>query len=193
MYEYKCVGTYYDITPCSFLDVQNDLNCRKEWDSNVLSLELLKEEDEHEVKLGIPNSHDEAISYVQNDLNCRKEWDSNVLSLELLKEEDEHELIRWVQKYPYPLYPREYVYARRTWVSDDSQMIVVDSEVVPVDVVPGSSKNVRVSTYTSRMAVRSHREFDELGLAFLDFILTYFDNPEANIPRTVYNWIVNHG
>ncbi|KHJ78386.1 hypothetical protein OESDEN_21993 [Oesophagostomum dentatum] len=40
------------------------------------------------------------------------------------------------------------------------------------------------------MAVRAHREFDERGL---DFILTYFDNPEANIPRSVYNWIVNHG
>ncbi|KHJ74968.1 hypothetical protein OESDEN_25415, partial [Oesophagostomum dentatum] len=53
MYEYKCVGTYYDIKPCSFLDVQNDLKCRKKWDSNVLSLELLQEEDEHENKLEI--------------------------------------------------------------------------------------------------------------------------------------------
>ncbi|KIH49666.1 hypothetical protein ANCDUO_20259, partial [Ancylostoma duodenale] len=34
MYEYKCVGTYYDITP----NVQNDLKYRKEWDSNVMSL-----------------------------------------------------------------------------------------------------------------------------------------------------------
>ncbi|KAK6756353.1 hypothetical protein RB195_014641 [Necator americanus] len=147
MYEYKCVGTYYDITPSSFLDVQNDLKYRKKWDSNVMTLELLKEE-------------------------------------------DEHELIRWVQKYPYPLYPREYVYARRTWVSDDCHVVVVDSEVVPSHLVPGSPKNVRVSTYTSRMAVRSHKEFDDCGL---DFILTYFDNPEANIPRSVYNWIVNHG
>ncbi|KHJ74969.1 hypothetical protein OESDEN_25416 [Oesophagostomum dentatum] len=32
------------------------------------------------------------------------------------------------------MYPREYVYARRTYVSDDSQMIVVDSEVVPTEV-----------------------------------------------------------
>ncbi|EYC19222.1 hypothetical protein Y032_0025g1245 [Ancylostoma ceylanicum] len=147
MYEYKCVGTYYDITPSSFLDVQNDLKYRKEWDPNVMSLDLLKEE-------------------------------------------GEHELIRWVQKYPYPLYPREYVYTRRTWVSDDSRMIVVDSEVVPPHLIAGSDKNVRVSTYTSRMAVRSHREFDERGL---DFILTYFDNPEANIPRSVYNWIINRG
>ncbi|CAJ0590631.1 unnamed protein product [Cylicocyclus nassatus] len=148
MYEYKCVGTYYDITPCSFLDVQNDLDYRKEWDSNVLTLEMLQEQ-------------------------------------------DEHELIRWVQKYPYPLHPREYVYARRTWVSDDCQLIVVDSEVIPTDIVPDScSKNVRVSTYSSRMAVRSHRDLNQHGL---DFILTYFDNPEANIPKAVYNWIINQG
>ncbi|XGW03740.1 hypothetical protein V3C99_015144 [Haemonchus contortus] len=147
IYEYKCVGSYYDISPNYFLDVQNELAFRKEWDSNVLRLELLKEE-------------------------------------------DEHELIRWVQKYPYPLYPREYVYARRTWVSEDSHTVIVDSEVVPTHLVPGSSKNVRVATYRSRMAVRSHKEFDDHGL---DFVLTYFDNPEANIPRYVYNWMVNHG
>ncbi|KIH49665.1 hypothetical protein ANCDUO_20258, partial [Ancylostoma duodenale] len=79
-------------------------------------------------------------------------------------------LIRWVQKYPYPLYPREYVYTRRTWVSDDCRMIVVDSEVVPPQLIPGSDKNVRVSTYTSRMAVRSHREFDQRGLGELSFV-----------------------
>ncbi|PIO54222.1 hypothetical protein TELCIR_24420, partial [Teladorsagia circumcincta] len=88
MYEYKCVGSYYDISPNYFLDVQNEVEFRRQWDSNVMRLELLKEE-------------------------------------------DEHELIRWVQKYPYPLYPREYVYARRTWVSEDSHTIIVDSEVVP--------------------------------------------------------------
>uniref|UniRef100_A0A0K0D2F2 START domain-containing protein n=1 Tax=Angiostrongylus cantonensis TaxID=6313 RepID=A0A0K0D2F2_ANGCA len=91
MYEYKCVGTYNDISASFFLDVQNDLAYRKEWDRNVMALELLKEE-------------------------------------------DEHELIRWVQKYPYPLRPREYVYTRRTWISDDSRMLVVDSEVVPAHV-----------------------------------------------------------
>ncbi|EPB66787.1 START domain protein [Ancylostoma ceylanicum] len=145
---------------------------------------------------GIPDERIEKARHldkefdVQNDLKYRKEWDPNVMSLDLLKEEGEHELIRWVQKYPYPLYPREYVYTRRTWVSDDSRMIVVDSEVVPPHLIAGSDKNVRVSTYTSRMAVRSHREFDERGL---DFILTYFDNPEANIPRSVYNWIINRG
>ncbi|KJH50136.1 START domain protein [Dictyocaulus viviparus] len=147
IYEYKCIGTYYDISASLFLDVQNDLSYRREWDSNVMDLELLKEE-------------------------------------------DEHELIRWVQKYPYPLYPREYIYTRKTWISDDFRMLVVDSEIVPTHLFPGDSKNIRVRTYKSRMAVRSHNEFEDHGL---DYVLTYFDNPEANIARPLYNWLVNRG
>lgn len=147
MYEYKCIGTYYDISPAMFLDVQNDLEFRSNWDTNVLSLDMLKEE-------------------------------------------DEHELIRWVQRFPYPLYPREYIYTRRTWISVDTNTVIVDSEVIPTHLIAGRSANVRVATYRSRMAVRAHTEFDERGM---DFALTYFDNPEANIPRYVYNWMVNHG
>ncbi|PAV77267.1 hypothetical protein WR25_22891 [Diploscapter pachys] len=147
MYEYKCIGSYFDISPRTFLDVQNDLTYRKVWDGNVISLELLKEE-------------------------------------------DENELIRWVAKYPYPMYPREYIYARRTWVSDDDKVVVVDSEVVQPNAYPSTSNNVRVCTYTSRMAVRAHKNWNDHGL---DYMLTYSDNPEANIPRYVYNYIINQG
>ncbi|CAI5450365.1 unnamed protein product [Caenorhabditis angaria] len=87
MYEYKCVGTYYDISPRTFLDAQNDINYRREWDENIVSIDVVQEE-------------------------------------------NENELIRWVSKFPYPLYPREYVYVRRTWVSDDDKYAVVDSEAV---------------------------------------------------------------
>lgn len=91
MYEYKCVGTYFDISPRTFLDAQNDLKYRKEWDENIKTIEVIKEE-------------------------------------------NENELIRWVSKFPYPMYPREYVYVRRTWVSDDEKYAVVDSEAVQPDV-----------------------------------------------------------
>ncbi|CAI4226879.1 unnamed protein product [Auanema sp. JU1783] len=145
MYEYKCAGTYFDISPQTFLDAQNDLDYRKEWDSNIISLDLLKDQ-------------------------------------------DEHELIKWVAKYPYPLYPREYVYVRRTWVSDDEKVVVVESEVVYPSA--SDSKNVRVGTYTSRMAIRAHKDWENHGT---DYILIYFDNPEANIPKYIYNWIIDRG
>ncbi|CAB3397901.1 unnamed protein product [Caenorhabditis bovis] len=148
MYEYKCVGTYRDISPRTFLDAQNDINYRKEWDENILSIEVVREE-------------------------------------------DENELIRWVSKFPYPLYPREYVYVRRTWVSDDEKYAVIDSEAVPPEVFASTSKyNVRVSSYSSRMSIRAHKDWESHGV---DYILTYADNPEANIPRYVYNWMVNKG
>lgn len=91
IYEYKCVGTYYDISPRTFLDAQNDLKYRKEWDDNIVTIEVVKEE-------------------------------------------NENELIRWVSKFPYPMYPREYVYVRRTWVSEDEKYAVLDSESVQPEV-----------------------------------------------------------
>ncbi|EGT55224.1 hypothetical protein CAEBREN_04654 [Caenorhabditis brenneri] len=148
MYEYKCVGTYYDISPRTFLDAQNDLKYRKEWDENIVTIEVVKES-------------------------------------------EENELIRWVSKFPYPMYPREYVYVRRTWVSDDEKYAVVDSESVQPEVFPSiSESNVRVRSYTSRMSIRAHTNWESHGV---DYILTYADNPEANIPRYVYNWMVNKG
>lgn len=148
MYEYKCVGSYHDISPRSFLDAQNDLTYRRKWDENILSLDLLESD-------------------------------------------DENELIRWVSKFPYPLYPREYVYVRRTWISDDEKYSVVESECVDPDHVPTSStSNVRVCSYKSQMAIKAHEGWDDHGV---DYILIYSDNPEANIPRYIYNWMVNKG
>uniref|UniRef100_A0A1I7SZZ1 Phosphatidylcholine transfer protein n=1 Tax=Caenorhabditis tropicalis TaxID=1561998 RepID=A0A1I7SZZ1_9PELO len=148
MYEYKCVGTYYDISPRNFLDAQNDLDYRRQWDENIVTIEVVKEE-------------------------------------------NENELIRWVSKFPYPMYPREYVYVRRTWVSDDEKYAVLDSESVQPEVFPSiSESNVRVRSYTSRMSIRAHTDWESHGV---DYILTYSDNPEANIPRYVYNWMVNKG
>lgn len=40
------------------------------------------------------------------------------------------------------------------------------------------------------MSIRAHSNWESHGV---DYILTYCDNPEANIPRYVYNWMVNKG
>ncbi|CAJ0577129.1 unnamed protein product, partial [Mesorhabditis spiculigera] len=106
VYEYRVAGTFVDITPRNYIDAQNDVTYRSEWDQNVLKLEVMEDSGN---KQGVPTS---------------------------------------------------------------------------------SGKNVRVSTYSSHCAVRAHTSVDEKGL---DYVLTYFDNPEANIPRYVYNWIVNQG
>lgn len=54
----------------------------------------------------------------QMDLGFRKKWDTNVEKLELVRKDDDtdSELIHWVAKFPYPMYPREYVFVRRRYV-----------------------------------------------------------------------------
>lgn len=51
----------------------------------------------------------------QIDLEYRQKWDSNVLKLELLysDEETDSQVVRWIAKFPYPMYPREYIFVRR--------------------------------------------------------------------------------
>ncbi|MFH4980617.1 hypothetical protein AB6A40_007326 [Gnathostoma spinigerum] len=125
----------------------------------------------------------------QLDIDYRKKWDCNIVDLELLYSDDEtnSEVIRWISKFPYPMYPREYVYLRRRYIDYERRCVTIASSSVPSDVVPVSGNYVRVEEYRSSMIVKAHGKFDEKGL---DFILVYYDNPESNIPRYAYNWIL---
>uniref|UniRef100_A0A915CA88 Phosphatidylcholine transfer protein n=2 Tax=Parascaris univalens TaxID=6257 RepID=A0A915CA88_PARUN len=149
LYEYRCSGTYRDISARDFVDAQIDLEYRQKWDSNVLKLELLYSD-----------------------------------------EETDSQVVRWIAKFPYPMYPREYIFVRRRYVDETEQSMVIASNALDRELFPLNSEYVRVQTYRSVMVVRAHRCFDEKGL---DFVLTYYDNPESTIPNCAYNWIVNHG
>lgn len=41
VYEYRCAGTYVDISAKNFVRAQMDLGYRKEWDSNVLDITVI--------------------------------------------------------------------------------------------------------------------------------------------------------
>ena len=41
LYEYKVYGTFYDVTPRCFLEVQIDLEYRKQWDKRVIKLDVI--------------------------------------------------------------------------------------------------------------------------------------------------------
>lgn len=75
-------------------------------------------------------------------------------------------------------------------MDEAEQSVVIASNALDRELFPLNSEYVRVQTYRSVMVVRAHRCFDEKGL---DFVLTYYDNPESTIPSCAYNWIVNHG
>ncbi|CAC5420254.1 STARD7 [Mytilus coruscus] len=46
LYEYKVYGTFYDVTPTCFFDIQRDLEYRKEWDPRVIKLEIVDRDEQ---------------------------------------------------------------------------------------------------------------------------------------------------
>ncbi|EJW81801.1 START domain containing 7 protein [Wuchereria bancrofti] len=152
LYEFRCSGSYDDITASDFVDAQMDLAFRKKWDPNVEKLELVRKDDN-----------------------------------------TDSELIHWVAKFPYPMYPREYVFVRRRYIDEKDHCIVIANCAVAdsANIIPRCEKKyVRVETYRSIMVVRAHKTFDCKGF---DYVLSYYDNPESNIPKYAYNWLVNYG
>ena len=71
--------------------------------------------------------------HTQIDLDYRKEWDYLVISIDLVDRDKSTntELIRWMMKFPYPLYPREYVFVRRACVEKNQKILVVVSQGLP--------------------------------------------------------------
>uniref|UniRef100_A0A0N4U396 Phosphatidylcholine transfer protein n=1 Tax=Dracunculus medinensis TaxID=318479 RepID=A0A0N4U396_DRAME len=148
LYEYKCSGSYRnirDVCARDFIDAQIDLDYRKSWDPNAITLELLNE----------------------NIEECS-------------------ETVRWIVKFPFPFYPREYIFLRQRCY--DAEKVVISSSAVGPEQYPSTENCVRVTTYQSIMIVNFHGTIDDKGL---DYILTYYENPECNLPSYIYNWVVN--
>lgn len=131
---------------------------------------------------------------VQMDLDYRKTWDKSVIHLEVVDREEEFdsgcEVVHWVTHFPYPMYSRDYVYVRRAMVNPKTNTMVLVSRAVEHPSCPPGKKYVRVKNYSSRMVIRPHRNYDENGF---DYVLTYFDDPQAAVPATAYHWITSSG
>ncbi|GIX75810.1 stAR-related lipid transfer protein 7, mitochondrial [Caerostris extrusa] len=150
LYEYKIMGTFYDVPARTFFAVQTDIEYRKKWDKLVIKLDVIDKE---------------------NDENgC--------------------EVMHWVMHYPYPMYSREYVYIRRAVISPETNTMVLVSRATDHPACPVNNKYVRVTKYSSRMVIRPHRTYDDDGF---DYVLTYFDDPQAAFPTTAYNWMASSG
>jgi hypothetical protein len=145
--EYKCAGTYHDVSPAAFFVAQMDLEYRKEWDHNVIKLDVID------------------------------------------KDTDGSEVVHWITHFPYPMHPREYVYVRRAAVDEGrGTMALVSRAVDHPHHTP--SDHVKVTLYSSRMVIRSHRDFKHHGF---DYVLTYCDDPQSPIPTPCYKWLVKYG
>jgi hypothetical protein len=124
--------------------------------------------------------------YVQVDLTCRKSWDTYVQRLETVDVDPEtsSEVIHWIMAFPFPMSSREYVYVRRMWISKNAAVLI--SRSVDHPAVPECRKYVRVQNCDSRMVLQPHTTTDQDGF---EFELTYFDNPQTNLPSSCVNWV----
>ncbi|CAK5073746.1 unnamed protein product [Meloidogyne enterolobii] len=92
-------------------------------------------------------------------------------------------------KYPYPLYPRLYIYLQQKFIDENARTVLVTNKAIDEKVYSfDDSSCVRVTDYNSKLFVRAHGELDENGL---DFILIYHDDPKAPIPKKIYDFGVN--
>ena len=175
IFEYKVLGRLNDVTPLEFFHTQVDLDFRKEWDYLVIQIESLDKE-----------------------------------------ETTNTEVIKWLMKFPYPLYPREYVFVRRCCLEPNQKVLVVVSKSLPDIKLPDQKDmlkhnqshqsqhephhqhhsqqqhqgNVRVTSYKSNMIILPHSEFDEKGL---DYVIQYYDDSKARIPKLAYKWVTASG
>lgn len=133
-----------------------------------------------------------AFFSVQTDTEYRKKWDKLVIKLDVIDKDDKDgcEVIHWVMHYPFPMYSRDYVYIRKSLVDAENRVMVLVSRAIDHPACPVSNNYVRVQKYFSQMVIRPHRHFDDVGF---DYVLTYFDDPEAAFPSPAYNWMASTG
>ena len=104
-----------------------------------------------------------------------------MISLEVVEDDaaSDSQVIKWIARFPYPMYARLYVYVRRK-ISDPSmrQMIILskalDDSKYPGGLLGDPCKHpsvkdnyVRVTRYKSKMVVRAHAGWNEVGVVNL--------------------------
>lgn len=85
---------------------------------------------------------------------------------------------------------RDYVFARRNLVDDESGCMVVVSHAVKHPECPVRKGIVRVDHYMSDMVISPHKSFDDNGF---DYLLTYYDDPQSSFPSFVYSKMAASG
>lgn len=133
-----------------------------------------------------------AFFLTQVDLSYRKTWDKFVIKLDVVDQDEKSgtEVVHWITHFPYPMYSREYVYARRFKVDEDNKLMLLSSSSIDHPCCPLNSSYVRVTNYTSKMVIKPHTNFYENGF---DYVLTYSDDPQAAFPMFAYNWMASTG
>ncbi|KAI8777614.1 stAR-related lipid transfer protein 7, mitochondrial-like isoform X2 [Biomphalaria glabrata] len=133
-----------------------------------------------------------AFYNTQVDVEYWKDWDKNTIEVSIVDRDNktESEVIHWIYKFPYPMYPRDYVYVRRCKVDTNAGTMVITARSTEHPSCPQTDACVRVSTYCSQIVIKPFTTFDENGFLYVQ---TYFDDPQTNFPPMCYNWMASTG
>jgi hypothetical protein len=128
----------------------------------------------------------------QMDVAYRRQWDANVIDLSVLESDDktDSQVVRWVAKFPYPMNPRVYIYVRRRLDNMEKKTVLILSKALSSSEYKDTSNYVRVTTYKSHLLVRAHTDFNQKGM---DYVLVYYDDPQAAVPSVAYSWVLHYG
>jgi len=96
-------------------------------------------------------------------------WDDHALCLSIIDrhEDSQSDIVHWIQKFPYPLNNRDYVYVRRYCLDTSiktSPKIVIKCHSINHPDVNDDQKCVRVNQYESSMIIQSKTRLDEVRL-----------------------------
>ncbi|KAH9491763.1 StAR- lipid transfer protein 7, mitochondrial [Bulinus truncatus] len=133
-----------------------------------------------------------AFYNTQVDVDYWKVWDKNTLEVTIVDRdvETESEVVHWTYKFPYPMYPRDYVYVRRCDIDTTTGTMVITARSTEHPSCPQTDACVRVVTYCSQMVIKPYTTFDENGFLYVQ---TYLDDPQTNFPPMCYNWMASTG
>ncbi|CAG5134608.1 unnamed protein product [Candidula unifasciata] len=133
-----------------------------------------------------------AFYNTQVDLGYWKDWDKNTVEVKIIDKdvETDSEVVHWVYRFPYPMYPRDYVYVRRCKVDANTSTMVITARATEHPSCPETDSCVRVATYCSQMVIKPDTTFEENGF---DYVMTYFDDPKTNFPPMCFNWMASTG
>jgi len=124
----------------------------------------------------------------QIDNNARISWDKSVLSLETLDTAGNSSLVYWSTKFPWRLASRDYLFERSASLDLEKGQYTVINRSVTSNLKPPESKLVRVTSYGSKIVIKGDRGVQENGMTF---ILTYYDDFGAPVPKWAMDWIAS--
>ncbi|NWY05215.1 STAR7 protein, partial [Nothoprocta ornata] len=177
LYQYRVFGTYTDVTPRQFFNVQLDTEYRKKWDSLVIKLDVI----ERDLATGSEVIH--WVTHFPYPMYSR-----DYVYVRRYRVDKENNMMVLVSRCVSARAP-----ARSLPGSAALALTLpsrVPSRAVEHPSVPEDPEYVRVRTYESQMVIRPHKTFDENGF---DYLLTYSDNPQTVFPRYCVSWMVSSG